>query len=447
MWRLGDDEALLDVVTSANVACGFHAGDPTTMRRVCAAAAERGVAIGAQVGYRDLAGFGRRRMDIAPDDLAADVLYQLGALEACARAAGTRGPLREAARRALQHRRRRPGPGRRGRRGGRRATTAALPLLGLPGSRAGRRRARGRAAVRRRGVRRPRPTAPTAGWCRAASRARVIEDPYEVVARAAAFALHQQVTAADGTVLRRRAALAVRARRHPGRGLPRHRDPAHARRRRRHARAVRRMRSAAATATRALLVEPDDPAAVLGAGRGGAARLAGVVEVVPGGAHRARRRSIDARSTAVRRRDWPRCAADRGCGADTAGGLGRAATSATTAPTWPTPPPSSGWTPDELVARHAGGDVRRRVLRLRARLRLPDRARPARCTCRAWPSRGRRCRPDRSASPASSPASTRGRRPAAGGCSAAPTRRCGTLDRDPAGAAHARHPRAVRHAT
>ncbi|MGH8960416.1 MAG: LamB/YcsF family protein [Jatrophihabitantaceae bacterium] len=89
-WRLGDDEALLDVITSANVACGFHAGDPVTMRRVCSAAAERGVAIGAQVGYRDLAGFGRRRMDVAPDELAADVLYQLGALSAFARAAGTR---------------------------------------------------------------------------------------------------------------------------------------------------------------------------------------------------------------------------------------------------------------------------------------------------------------------------------------------------------------------
>jgi 5-oxoprolinase (ATP-hydrolysing) subunit A len=89
-WRLGDDDALLDVVTSANVACGFHAGDPVTMRRICAGAAQRGVAIGAQVGYRDLAGFGRRRLDIAPDDLAADVIYQLGALDAFARAAGTR---------------------------------------------------------------------------------------------------------------------------------------------------------------------------------------------------------------------------------------------------------------------------------------------------------------------------------------------------------------------
>jgi 5-oxoprolinase (ATP-hydrolysing) subunit A len=89
-WTLGDDDALLDVITSANVACGFHAGDPRTMRRVCAGARARDVAIGAQVGYRDLAGFGRRRIDIAPDDLAADVLYQLGALDAFARVAGTR---------------------------------------------------------------------------------------------------------------------------------------------------------------------------------------------------------------------------------------------------------------------------------------------------------------------------------------------------------------------
>ncbi|MEU5695523.1 5-oxoprolinase subunit PxpA [Actinosynnema sp. NPDC020468] len=90
VWRLGDDEALLDVVTSANVACGFHAGDPSTMRRVCALAAARGVAVGAQVSYRDLAGFGRRFIEVDPGELADEVLYQIGALDACARAAGTR---------------------------------------------------------------------------------------------------------------------------------------------------------------------------------------------------------------------------------------------------------------------------------------------------------------------------------------------------------------------
>ncbi|MGG7575263.1 LamB/YcsF family protein [Streptomyces sp. BP-8] len=89
-WQLTDDEALLSVVTSANVACGFHAGDPSTMRRVCDLAAARGVVIGAQVSYRDLAGFGRRAMDVPPDELADEIAYQIGALEVFARAAGTR---------------------------------------------------------------------------------------------------------------------------------------------------------------------------------------------------------------------------------------------------------------------------------------------------------------------------------------------------------------------
>ena len=87
-WSLGDDDALLSVITSANVACGFHAGDPSIMRRVCEQAVEHGVAIGAQVGYPDLAGFGRRFIDIDPGELADAVLYQIGALQAFARAAG-----------------------------------------------------------------------------------------------------------------------------------------------------------------------------------------------------------------------------------------------------------------------------------------------------------------------------------------------------------------------
>lgn len=87
-WTLTDDEALLSVVTSANVACGFHAGDPAVMRRVCDLAAARGVRIGAQVSYRDLAGFGRRAMDVPADELAAEVAYQIGALRVFAEAAG-----------------------------------------------------------------------------------------------------------------------------------------------------------------------------------------------------------------------------------------------------------------------------------------------------------------------------------------------------------------------
>ncbi|MEU3048994.1 5-oxoprolinase subunit PxpA [Streptomyces sp. NPDC006984] len=89
-WQLTDDEELLSVVTSANVACGFHAGDAATMRRVCDLAAARGVRIGAQVSYRDLAGFGRRAMEVPPGELAAEVAYQIGALEVFARAAGSR---------------------------------------------------------------------------------------------------------------------------------------------------------------------------------------------------------------------------------------------------------------------------------------------------------------------------------------------------------------------
>ncbi|MER7072976.1 5-oxoprolinase subunit PxpA [Terrabacter sp. NPDC000476] len=89
-WTVGDDAAVLGVVTSANVACGFHAGDPVALRTTCTYAAERGVVVGAQVGYRDLAGFGRRFIDMHPDELTADVIYQLGALSAMALVSGTR---------------------------------------------------------------------------------------------------------------------------------------------------------------------------------------------------------------------------------------------------------------------------------------------------------------------------------------------------------------------
>lgn len=89
-WRLGDDEALIAMVTSANIACGFHGGDPLTIRRACAQAVSRGVAIGAQVSYRDLAGFGRREMVVPPAELTAEVLYQIAAVDGIARAEGGR---------------------------------------------------------------------------------------------------------------------------------------------------------------------------------------------------------------------------------------------------------------------------------------------------------------------------------------------------------------------
>ncbi|MDQ0893278.1 LamB/YcsF family protein [Agromyces ramosus] len=89
-WRLGDDEAMFALVSSANVACGFHAGDPATMLASARLAARHGVALGAHPGYRDLAGFGRRALDTSPDELAAELLVQLGALDGAARGAGTR---------------------------------------------------------------------------------------------------------------------------------------------------------------------------------------------------------------------------------------------------------------------------------------------------------------------------------------------------------------------
>jgi 5-oxoprolinase (ATP-hydrolysing) subunit A len=131
-WTLGDDEALIQVVTSANIACGFHAGDPATLRRSCELAAAAGVTIGAQVSYRDLAGFGRRFIDVPAGELRDDVRYQLGALQAFARAAGSQvsyvkphGALYHAvvtdeaqARAVIEA-----------------VTLDGLPVLGLPGSR------------------------------------------------------------------------------------------------------------------------------------------------------------------------------------------------------------------------------------------------------------------------------------------------------------------------
>lgn len=88
-WSMGDDVAMLDVVTSANVACGFHAGDPAGILRTLKAAAAKNVTVGAHVAYPDKAGFGRRNMDVASDELTADVIYQIGALQGLAKAAGT----------------------------------------------------------------------------------------------------------------------------------------------------------------------------------------------------------------------------------------------------------------------------------------------------------------------------------------------------------------------
>jgi UPF0271 protein len=89
-WRMGDDAQVLSLVTSANVACGFHAGDPAGILQTLQDAASKGVVIGAHVGYPDLVGFGRRNMDPTSRELVADVIYQIGALQGLCAAAGTR---------------------------------------------------------------------------------------------------------------------------------------------------------------------------------------------------------------------------------------------------------------------------------------------------------------------------------------------------------------------
>ncbi|KLK89893.1 hypothetical protein AA309_28830 [Microvirga vignae] len=88
-WPMGDDGSMLAIVTSANIACGFHAGDPAGILAVLKEAAKRGVSIGAHVGYRDLVGFGRRNMEPTSAELVADTIYQIGAIQGLAKAAGT----------------------------------------------------------------------------------------------------------------------------------------------------------------------------------------------------------------------------------------------------------------------------------------------------------------------------------------------------------------------
>lgn len=89
-WRMGGDDAVIAAVSSVNIACGYHAGDPATMRRTVALALGHGVAIGAHPSLPDLAGFGRREMKVTPDDVYGFVLYQVGALHGVASAAGAR---------------------------------------------------------------------------------------------------------------------------------------------------------------------------------------------------------------------------------------------------------------------------------------------------------------------------------------------------------------------
>ncbi len=88
-WSMGNDEQILPIVSSANIACGFHAGDPKSILQTLKQAAQLKVSVGAHVSYPDLVGFGRRNMDVAYDELYADVLYQISALQGLAQVAGT----------------------------------------------------------------------------------------------------------------------------------------------------------------------------------------------------------------------------------------------------------------------------------------------------------------------------------------------------------------------
>lgn len=198
-WTLTDDEALLNAVTSANVACGFHAGDPPTMRRVCELAVERGVRIGAQVSYRDLHGFGRRAMDVPADELAAEVAYQIGALEVFARAAG--GAVAYVKPHGALYNRTVADEEQAGAViAGVRLAGGGLPVLGLPGSRL-------LAAAERAGLR----AVPEAFADRAYTRdgtlvprrvpGAVLHDPEAAVRRSVSIARDRTVTAVDGTAV------------------------------------------------------------------------------------------------------------------------------------------------------------------------------------------------------------------------------------------------------
>jgi UPF0271 protein len=199
-WQLGDDEAVMRVVTSANLACGFHAGDASTLRYTCALAAREGVVVGAQVGYRDLAGFGRRFIDMEPGELADDVIYQIGALDALARVEGARvryvkphGALynaivhhKEQARAVVE---------------AVRAYDADLPLMGLPGSAV-------LAAADAAGLRTVREAFADRAYTREATlvsrreSGAVLSDPDEVALRVVQIVTEGTVTAADGSTVR-----------------------------------------------------------------------------------------------------------------------------------------------------------------------------------------------------------------------------------------------------
>ena len=198
-WTMGDDASMFRIVSSANVACGFHAGDPLTMLDSCRAAFELDVRVGAHVGYRDLAGFGRRSLDMSFDELFGDVLYQLGALDGMAHAVGAsvdyvkphgalynrivHDPDQAEAVVAAVH-----------------AYDPGLPVLGLPGS-AWLKLAEesGHPVFREAFV--DRAYLPDGTLVPRSEEGAVLEDPAAVVAQAVRLATRKEVVAVDGTVV------------------------------------------------------------------------------------------------------------------------------------------------------------------------------------------------------------------------------------------------------
>ena len=199
-WPMGTDEALMASISSANIACGFHAGDPSVMRRTVALAKANGVAVGAHPGFPDLVGFGRREMSASPDEVTDMVLYQVAALAGVAASQGVRlqhvkahGALYNMAARkrdlaeAIAR--------------GTAAFDRSLILFGLPGSellRAGE-RAGLRVAAEVFADRAYEPDGTLVSRARPGS---VIHDRNEVVARAVRMVRERAVTAIDGTLVR-----------------------------------------------------------------------------------------------------------------------------------------------------------------------------------------------------------------------------------------------------
>ncbi|WP_347109298.1 5-oxoprolinase subunit PxpA [Paenarthrobacter sp. S56] len=198
-WTMGDDASMFRIVSSANVACGFHAGDPLTMLDSCRAAFDLDVRVGAHVGYRDLAGFGRRSLDMSFDELFGDVLYQLGALDGVAHAVGAsvdyvkphgalynrivHDPEQAEAVVAAIH-----------------AYDPGLPVLGLPGSAwLGLAEESGHPVFREAFV--DRAYLPDGTLVPRSQEGAVLHDPAEVVAQAVRLATRGEVVAQDGTVI------------------------------------------------------------------------------------------------------------------------------------------------------------------------------------------------------------------------------------------------------